>query len=76
MEQRAVCGLDHGAVDGGTRRGAESRTVRLVTSLDGDDCVVDSYRRVTHVDLAFALEGSRPDDRILGDLVPLLNGVR
>ena len=63
-------------VDRGTCRRPDSRTVRLETALYGDDRVVHSRRRVTHVDLAFALEGPGPDHRILGDLVPLLNGVR
>jgi hypothetical protein len=76
MEQRAVGGLHHSAVDGRTRWGAHAGTVGLVPAVDGDDRVVDSCRRVAHVDLAFALEGSGPYDRILGDLVPLLDCVR
>ena len=47
--------------------------VWLGSALDGDNRVVNSQRRVTHVDLALALERSRPNHRVLGDLVPLLN---
>jgi hypothetical protein len=76
VNQCAIGGLDHRTIDGRTRGRADRRAVRLVASLDGDNRVIDSGSRVAHVDLAFALEGSRSDDRVLGDLVPLLNGVR
>jgi hypothetical protein len=36
-------------------------TLRLGSALDGDDRVVNSQRRVAHVDLALALERSGPD---------------
>ena len=74
--QRSIRGLDHGAIHGSTRGCARSLGRMALASLNSDNRVVNSQRRVTHVDLALALERSGPDDGVLGDLVPLLHRVR
>ena len=76
MEQCPIGGLDHRAIDRSACGGTDRRTVGLEASSDGDNGVVNGQRRVTHVDLALALERSGPDYRFLGNLVPLLNRVR
>ncbi len=76
MAQRSIGSLDHWAIEGSTRGCIDRRTVRLEAPFNGDDRVVHSGRHIAHVDLAFTLERSGPDHRVLGDLVPLLNRVR
>src|SRR5438552_1178976 len=65
--------------DGGGRRSVlrhpERRFERLIATVDRDDGVVHRGRLVRHVEVPLVLERARADDRVLGNLVPLLNRI-
>src|SRR5262249_1558800 len=75
VAKRAVGSFDYCTIDRRSWRCRDRRAVWLESALDCDHRVVHRSGDVSHVNVAFRLERARPHDRVLDDLVPLLDGV-